>query len=135
MKAEDIFFPFVPVAKGRPKFSKFGAYTPKKTREYEEAIKEYYKQSGMETYYGPVQIKLVFQMPIPKSFSKKKIEMVKQGFIKHTKRPDADNLGKAVLDALNGVAYEDDSNITVLTIVKRYSQFPGVTMTIREDDT
>ena len=42
-------------------------------------------------------------------------------------------MAKAVLDALNGVAFEDDSHITKLTLVKRYSLYPGITMTITED--
>lgn len=36
----------------------------------------------------------------------------------HIKRPDADNLAKAILDALNGHAYNDDSAIAMLTVRK-----------------
>ena len=36
----------------------------------------------------------------------------------HTKRPDADNVAKAILDALNGHAYNDDSAIALLTVRK-----------------
>lgn len=34
-------------------------------------------------------------------------------------RPDADNVAKLVLDALNGVAWEDDAQVTALSVVKR----------------
>lgn len=136
MKAEDIFFPFPPIAKGRPRFTRSGhTYTPKKTLDYERAIADHYNDSGLGMYKGPVQIKLVFQMPIPKSFTKKKIGLIREGFVKYDKKPDLDNLAKSILDALNGIAYEDDAKITGLFLVKRYSNFPGVTMTIREDDT
>jgi len=134
MKAEDIFFPFPPTPKGRPRFTRTGhAYTPKKTLDYEKTIAMYYVDQGFTKYEGPVQIKLVFQMPIPKSFTKKKIELIKGGYLKYDKKPDLDNLAKSILDALNGIAYEDDSKITGLFLVKRYSNFPGVSMTIRED--
>lgn len=36
----------------------------------------------------------------------------------HTKRPDGDNVTKAVLDALNKVAWRDDSLIAEMRIVK-----------------
>ena len=38
-----------------------------------------------------------------------------------TKRPDGDNVLKLVADALNGVAYEDDSQIVYMTIKKEYA--------------
>ena len=37
------------------------------------------------------------------------------------KKPDADNIAKVVLDALNGVAYEDDKQVVRVTISKVYS--------------
>ncbi|EKC62922.1 endodeoxyribonuclease RusA family protein [human gut metagenome] len=36
----------------------------------------------------------------------------------HIKRPDVDNVAKAILDALNGHAYNDDSAIALLTVQK-----------------
>ena len=41
----------------------------------------------------------------------------------HTKKPDLDNLIKAVTDALNGVVYEDDSQISCIYAEKLYT--PG----------
>ena len=66
-----------PQAKGRPRFfarGKFrGTYTPTKTREYEKLLLAKslpYKPSA--PLLSPLQVKLSFGMPIPKSFSKKK---------------------------------------------------------------
>lgn len=39
----------------------------------------------------------------------------------YTHKPDADNVAKAVLDALNGLAYEDDSQVQELVIIKKYA--------------
>lgn len=40
------------------------------------------------------------------------------------KKPDIDNIAKAVLDALNSVAYRDDTQIVELQIRKQYSEKP-----------
>lgn len=134
MKVQEIFFPFEPVAKGRPRFTRTGhAYTPKKTADYEKAIKEHYQAEHGELFVGSIEIKLVFQMPVPKGYPKRVKQQIEEGTIKHTKKPDVDNLAKAILDALNEVAFTDDSHITKLTLIKRYSFYPGTTMTIRED--
>ena len=42
--------------------------------------------------------------------------------ISPTKKPDADNIGKVVLDALNKVAFKDDNQVSSLFIEKRYSE-------------
>ena len=52
--------------------------------------------------------------------------------IKPTKKPDADNIAKAVCDALNGIAYKDDSQVVDLTVRKYYSKFPRVQVFISE---
>lgn len=134
MKTQEIFFPVIPVAKGRPRFTRTGhAYTPKKTADYEKQIAQIYQDQHGELFVGPIEIKIVFQMPVPKGYPKRVIKQIEEGTLKHTKKPDADNLAKAVLDALNGVAFTDDSHITKLVLVKRYSLYPGITMTIKED--
>ena len=56
------------------------------------------------------------------------------GDICHTKKPDLDNMAKTVLDALNGLAYIDDSQIYSLTLFKTYSEQPGTHLIIEEGD-
>jgi Holliday junction resolvase RusA-like endonuclease len=41
-------------------------------------------------------------------------------------KPDGDKLARAVLDALTGVLWKDDSQVTTLLVVKRYGSSPGV---------
>lgn len=59
--------------------------------------------------------------PIPESYSKSKKRRIEDGEIKHTKRPDVDNCAKAILDALNEVAYKDDAKIVESRITKHYA--------------
>lgn len=35
-------------------------------------------------------------------------------------KPDADNVAKSILDALNGLAYKDDSQVANLLVFKQY---------------
>jgi len=121
-----------PVAKGRPKFSTVNgfpmSYTPAKTRNSEASIRmQTISQlpKGFTPLSGPLSIHLVFSMQRPKSL-KKSIQF-------NTKRPDADNLGKQVIDALNTVAFVDDSQIVSLSIIKKYGT-PETTIVITELD-
>ena len=59
----------------------------------------------------PLEISILALFPIPKYASKKTKELMINGYIFPTKKPDGDNIIKAILDALNGVAYRDDSQI------------------------
>jgi Holliday junction resolvase RusA-like endonuclease len=67
---------------------------------------------------GPLALSLRFYLPRPQSLPKR------EHF--HVKRPDCDNLAKAVKDALKGVVYRDDSQIVQLTVTKEYGPAPGV---------
>lgn len=134
MRTQETFFPIDPVSKGRPRFTRTGhTYTPKKTADFERSIAKIYTEEHGELFVGPIEVKIIFQMPIPRSYPKRAIQQAQEGTLKHTKKPDLDNLGKAVLDALNGIAFTDDSHITKLTLVKRYSLYPGIRMEIKED--
>lgn len=135
MKRTELFFPFEPKPKGRPRMTKKGrAYTPKATHDYEKLIRDYYKENTSDYYDSAIKMSLIFYMPIPKSVSKKTRALMECGEFKCTKHNgDADNLCKAVTDALNGVAYEDDCLITELHIRKRYGTSVGTEMVITED--
>ena len=109
--------------KQRPRFFKGHAYTPKETKDYEEHI----RQSYYERYYSKdippsntrykVVITAVFR--VPESWSKKKKEeALKQKYC--TKKPDTDNIIKIVLDALNGIIYQDDKQVVIVECKKYY---------------
>ena len=128
-----------PEPKGRPRFTTFGGhihtYTPKKTELYERRIKDQYIKytDGYKFEKGqPICVSVVFGMPIPKSAPKSRKRAMADGIIRHTKKPDVDNLIKSVLDALNGVAWVDDAQIVRLTSMKLYCEEPYVYIKIYE---
>lgn len=132
-----ITIPGTPVAKGRPRFTRVGhPYTPDKTKQYEQAVRRCYEtQSGVSFPGGtPVFAQIHAYFPIPKSYSKKKKATLEGAF--HLKRPDADNIAKAILDALNGFAYPDDSAVQLTGALKFYTNAAPrveVTLTTQEE--
>jgi len=128
--------PGEPQGKQRPKFFKTGkfqgTYTPKKTVTYEAYIKELFAINYPD--FIPLESALKVQiwagLSMPKSTSKKKEGMMKMGIIKPTKRPDVDNVLKLCLDALEGLAYKNDSQIVRVVMDKDYSERPRLEITI-----
>lgn len=117
----EFFVPGKPVGKGRPKFTKDGhAYTDDQTKTYEQSVAVCFKaKRGKNAGDAPVSVFMTAFYGIPKSWSKVKKERAKNGEIVPGK-PDADNVAKAVLDGLNGVAYNDDRQVKSLLVRKQY---------------
>ena len=142
MKAK-FTIPGNPTGKGRPRFRAFKqpftdkiitqTYTDKKTAEYEECIRaEYRKQCrGIKFQDGEIlDMRIVAYYAIPKSESQAVKTAKEAGVIRPTKTPDCDNVLKAVADALNKLAYKDDSQIVDCQVRKYYSHQPRVEVTI-----
>lgn len=130
--------PGTPVAKGRPRFVNRGkfvqTYTPESTTNYENLVKLSYSQESSVKLSGALSAEMQFYFPIPKSVSKKKRAEMIAGNISPTKKPDLDNCIKSVLDALNGIAFDDDSQVVFVTAFKAYSEKPSVIVTLEEFD-
>lgn len=80
-------------------------------------------------HYGPVVVGMQFLMPRPKYHGKKRGSTTEP----HLGRPDADNLAKAVLDALTGLLWVDDQQVFCLSVVKLFverSRSPGVVVDV-----
>jgi len=124
--------PGEPRAKQRPKWFKHGTYTPEKTVSYETYIKELFTIKYCE--FMPKEEALTLRiwagLLMPKSASKKKLGMMKLGILEPTKRPDVDNILKAVMDALEKLAYKNDSQICHVVIDKDFSERPRLEITI-----
>ena len=102
--------------KGRPRFTRDGhAYTPKGTRDYERSIREAFENAPgrpPEPFSGQIAVCIMTYRQLPRSTPKSVIREP------DTHKPDADNVAKVVLDALNGVAWLDDAQVTSLTVLK-----------------
>lgn len=109
--------------------------TPTNTVLYENYIKECYKATESSEFWfdkEPLAMKIVALFEIPKSFTKKQRADIENGLLYPTKKPDADNIAKVVCDALNDVAYKDDTQIIDLHILKFYTtQRPRVIVEIK----
>ncbi len=125
--------PGKPQGKARPRFDgRSGrAYTPKNTRAYEETVRACFLRAYRSTRLsGEIEAVITAQFSVPKNVSKFKRAAMLDGRINPTMKPDADNIIKAILDALNGYAYRDDAAVTKVTAVKRYGNYPMVVVTL-----
>ena len=111
------------------------SYTPEGTVLYENLIKTCYLQdAGHELFNDgqPLAVDIIAFYEVPKSYSKKKKQEMLDGQLYPTKKPDIDNIAKCVLDALNKLAYRDDTQVVRLHMEKHYDQVPRVEVEIRE---
>lgn len=124
----ELFIPIKPQGKARPRVTRRGAYTPQKTKDYENLVKYSFlsRYKNFEIIEGPVVASITAYFPLVKSMSKANQKDALSGVLMPTKKPDIDNIAKAILDALNGFAYYDDSQVVELHINKKYSDNEGV---------
>lgn len=116
-----------PQGKGRPRFTRSGhAFTPQATRDYEKLIAEEYKAAKGDTLDGYIKVNIKAYYKIPKATSKEKRGMIERGLLKPAVKPDIDNVIKAILDGLNGVAYHDDNQVVYVDAEKFYADEPCV---------
>ena len=130
--------PGEPYGKGRPRFSNAGAYvrtyTPEKTASYENLVKLTYSRQCAGFRFAKetaLDVRIMAYYKIPKSAGKKKAQLMREKAIRPTVKPDYDNIGKIVCDALNGIAYHDDAQIVDAMIRKFYSDTPRVQVIIQ----
>ena len=111
------------------------SYTPDSDVLYENFIKERFLQAsdGLFLEQGtPVALRIVARFLPPKSTSKKRAALMLDGKELPLKKPDMDNIVKVVADALNGVAYHDDTQIVMVIAKKAYSAVEGLDITVEE---
>ena len=128
--------PGKPQGKERPRLAKYGGvYTPAKTKAYENFIKGCYIEQYGDISFGDRSIKMSVKAYVPVLTKFRKAEKIAalEGKIKPTAKPDADNILKAILDALNGLAYDDDRYIYKIEIERIYSEEPRVEIEISNE--
>ena len=79
----------------------------------------------------PLEISILALYSVPKYVSNKTKELMLNGRLFPTKKPDADNIIKVILDALNGLAYRDDVQICRVYFEKMYTEIPETKVLIK----
>lgn len=127
-----------PQAKQSFKFTRTGmGYQPKEVKESKQNMIAQIIQQLPKDYKpltGPVIIEeLSFNFPPLKSFSKKKLEIMREFKLYKPTKPDLDNLEKNLFDACNNILWLDDAQIVEIRLIKKmYYDTPGIYMRLRE---
>lgn len=141
MKKVQFSVPLEPIGAGRPRVTKRGTFTPKKTTNFEDQVRYYALQAskGMQLpKEANVNVYIYAYFRVPKSYTKERRARCLSGIERPAKKPDSDNIAKAVLDGLNpkmkldkelhkkveivpGI-YNDDKQAVGLFIVKHYDE-------------
>jgi Holliday junction resolvase RusA-like endonuclease len=129
MDVMNITIPGAPYGKARHRVTKTGiVYTPKKTVNYEALVKQTFVAAfpNWVPTSAAVSVHIMAYFEIPKSASKMKQLGMMTGAIRPAKRPDFDNIAKAITDPLNKILYRDDSQIVACRVEKWYGDRPRV---------
>lgn len=136
-RKREFTIPGKPQGKGRPRatvrrgFAQM--YTPDNTRKYERNVQLAYMAAYPhdERMEGALKATIKATFAVPASTSKKRrAELLHD--IWFTKKCDADNIAKIVLDPLNRLAYTDDSQVAQLIVTKEYGEKEQVHVTLEE---
>jgi len=123
-----------PVAQGRARFStrngKSYAYDPPKSKAYKKLVSltaiQYMTERNLAPISGPVYATINVYVPIPKSWSKAKRTQALSGALQPISKPDLSNYVKGIEDGLEGICYNNDSQIVRMASSKDYSNNPRV---------
>lgn len=113
MTVYELTLPVAAHTKQRPRFGRGRAYTPADTRNWEELLAwRFIERHGRPLLAGPVRIELHFAGV--------------------QANQDIDNLAKSCLDALNGIAFNDDRQVVELVVRKRTNGAPETRIAVSE---
>lgn len=132
---QEFWISTIPSGQARPRFARMGkfvkTYDPAQSKGYKLDIKYQVMDAHPIKMQGPLTMKVDFMMPRPKAHYGSKGLKQNAPFY-HEKKPDIDNLIKAICDALTGILWDDDTQISVLLATKKYSEVPGIKIYIQE---
>lgn len=128
--------PGSPVAKGRPRFSTRAGiartYTPAKTARHERLVRQHAAAAFPAPLTGALRLEVLTYHAMPQRLTKAAKQAALLGALRPSTRPDADNMLKAVSDALNGVAYADDAQLVEVECRKFYALEPKTIVRVRQ---
>lgn len=130
--------PFAAVGKARARVvrcrdGQVRAFTPAKTAQFETRVGFFCRATmnaqGITLIQRPQAIRVWITALFAIPMSRKDTDGSP-----HTIRPDADNVAKAVLDGIQGIAFAEDCQVSVLTVAKRWTAGESrVDVTIKRD--
>ena len=138
MARQDLSFwiPGQPIGKGRPRFARGRAYTPGITHRAELNVaaiaSDAMIDAGLKPFTAPVSVVIIARYRIPPSWPKAKQAQARIHEVSPGK-PDLDNVVKLVLDACNGVCFEDDGQVAWIEAIKTFSDEPGIVVRVAAD--
>ena len=124
------------VGKERPRINMYTGrvYTPNKTKDYEFLVQQYFKikYPNYKMLEGRISIDIIAYLKIPKSTNKAKTQEMLENKLSPTKKPDADNIAKSILDAMNGFVFKDDNQVSKISVEKRFALEEKAVITVEE---
>ena len=131
------------IPKAQPRVKAFvrgghaGVYTPDSAESWKQAVRQEAVANAPESLItGPIRLQLDFFLPRPKAHLDKHGVPKAKSPVWHCKKPDLDNLIKAVTDAITDTqrVWLDDSQIYQITAVKTYALYAsGCSVRINAD--
>lgn len=137
-KQVEFTVPGEPQGKGRPRATiragRVATYTPQKTASYEGliAVAAQGAMGSRPPFAGACAVDLDILVSVPASWSQRKRAQALNGALWPTKKPDVDNVEKAIFDGLNGIVWRDDVQVVDVVKRKRYAETPGVHVAVVE---
>jgi Holliday junction resolvase RusA-like endonuclease len=117
-----------PVPWSAPKLSKYGTYDPKEAEKRATRFLIRQQYTGVP-YTGYFNLSFTFIFAVPKSYSKKKRDLIERGLLVPT-RSDLTNLQKFYEDCLKNIVIDDDRGVAYITSSKLYGKKGQVLITV-----
>lgn len=145
-KKKKLIIDIEPKPQSRPRFSKWGTYESREMKEWRKKVTDYFIENYSGHYFDcAAKVKITFYMKAPKTISKEpskrarlktieKFQRFVRELIWHDKKPDLDNLVKAVFDSISKseIVWTDDNIVCDLHAKKVYSPNPRIEIEIEE---
>lgn len=126
--------PIRAIPMSRPRVTSHGTYYPRRCKEYRDVVSLAAKAAmrGESPTKDTCCCSVCLSFAVPKSYTKAKKQAALLGDIYPDGRNtgDLDNHAKAILDALNGVVFEDDSQVVSLSMMKMYDTSDNVRISV-----
>lgn len=128
MTTTSFFVPGTPAPQGSKRYLGNGVMieSSQHLKPWRASVEWVAMQHFKQPHAGAIKLELAFVFPRPKSHfgTGRNANTIKPTAPDcHTQKPDIDKLERAILDALTGIAYHDDSQVAKVVKYKRWIHF------------